>query len=218
MNGQLAVLISFVVYLGFFAWLGWRRGVTRELIVFLSAALGWFALQQRGDTVVNIANLMGAGLDFARAGGFSGSEEEAFQALVNAPNLVPADSQTAFLYMLWVVIVILIYLGTTWIVPDNKSKSNGWSLLLGMANGLFFAIIFLPGMAALLSPEESVAETQESLELLGMLGRGLEIVWDGVVAGWDLITPMGPTGVLILVTAILVLAAFSIRGGAKAKS
>ena len=218
MDGQVAVLVSFLIYLGFFGWLGWRRGVTRELIVFLAALLGWLVLQQRGEIVVNIANLMGAGLDFAQAGGFDGSEEEAFAALVNAPNLVPADSQTAFIYLIWVVGVIVVYLGTTWIIPDDKSKSNGWSILLGMLNGLFFAIIFLPGMAALFSSSDSAPETQESMDLLGMLGQGLQLLWDGVVAVWNIITPLGPTGVLLLVTGVLVLAAVSIRSSAKAKS
>lgn len=218
MNGQIAVLLSFVVYLAFFGWLGWRRGVTRELIVFLAALFGWLALQQRGEIVVNMANLMAAGFDFARAGGFNGSEEEAFAALASAPNLVSSDGQTAFLYVVWVAGVILIYLGTNWVVSDEKSRSNGWSILLGMLNGLFFAIIFLPGMFALFSSEGSVPESEGGIDLLGMLGKGLQLVWDGIVAAWNLLTPLGPTGILLLVTGILVLAAISIRSSAKAKS
>jgi succinate dehydrogenase hydrophobic anchor subunit len=218
MNGQVAILLSFVVYLTFFGWLGWRRGVTRELIVFLAALLGWLALQQRGETIVNMANLMAAGLDFARAGGFSGSQEEAFAALASAPSLVTSDTQNVFLYVIWVAGVILIYLGTNWIIADYKSRSNGWSILLGMLNGLFFAIIFLPGMFALFSAEGTVPESEEGVDLLGMLGKGLQLVWDGIVAAWNLITPFGPTGVLVLVTGVLVVAALSIRNSAKAKS
>lgn len=51
-----------------------------------------------------------------------------------------------------------------------------------------------------------------------MMGRGVSLLWDVIVAFWGLIAPLGSVGILILLTGILVIAAMSIRGGAKAKS
>lgn len=210
MNAQIVALFSFIIYLAFFGWLGYKRGVTRELIVFLTALLGWLILQQRGDTVVSMANLVGAGIEFTLAGGFSGSEEEAFAAIINAERLVPADSETIFLYLLWVIAVVIVYAGTTWLV--SKSKSNGWAVLLGVLNAFFFAIVFVPGMAALFAQDGTLAQPENQFDLVGMLGRGLELVRDGIVAMWGLIAPLGSMGILVVVTGILVLAALSIRG------
>lgn len=218
MIGEVAILISLLIYLSFFGWLGWRRGFTRELTVAIIALVSWLLLQQRGDVVVAIANLGGAGARFALDGGFTGSSEEAFAALAAAPELVSADSQQAFLYVVWVVIFVLAYLLTGWLVPDKKSEKNGWASVLGILNGFFFAMVFLPSLAALFSADETATALDTDLNLVGMLSRGAQLLWDIVVAFWNLLAPLGSIGILIVLTAILVIAALSIRGGAKAKS
>ena len=218
MIGEVATLTSLLIYLTFFGWLGWRRGFARELTVAIIALISWLLLQQRGEVFVAMANLAGAGLRFALDGGFTGSSEEAFAALAAAPELVPADGQEAFLYVVWVVIFILAYLLTGWLIADKKSERNGWASVLGVLNGFFFAMVFLPSLAALFSEDEADATLDTGLNLLAILGRGVQLLWDLVVAFWGLLTPLGSIGVLIVLTAILVIAALSIRGGAKAKS
>lgn len=218
MIGEVATLTSLLIYLTFFGWLGWRRGFARELTVAIIALISWLLLQQRGEIFVAMANLAGAGLRFALDGGFTGSSEEAFAALAAAPKLVPADGQEAFLYVVWVVIFILAYLLTGWLITDKKSERNGWASVLGVLNGFFFAMVFLPSLAALFSEDEADATLDTGLNLLAILGRGVQLLWDLVVAFWGLLTPLGSIGVLIVLTAILVIAALSIRGGAKAKS
>jgi len=218
MDGQFAGLISFVIYLLFFGWLGRRRGVTREIIVFLTALLGWFVMSQKGNIVVNVANIGAASLEFAKAGGFSGSTEEAFTALTSAPTLVTAETESSFLYLVWVGAVIFIYLCTNMIIPDEKSKGNGWSIIVGMLNGLFFAIIFLPGLATLFDTDDVSTQVQDNMDLVGMVEQGGSLLADGFTSIWESITPLGPNGVLILITGVLVLAAISITGGARAKS
>lgn len=218
MIGEVAILISLLIYLTFFGWLGWRRGFSRELTVAIIALISWLLLQQRGDVFVAMANLGGAGIRFALDGGFSGSSEEAFAALASAPEVVPADGQQAFLYVVWVVIFILAYLLTGWLITDKKSEKNGWASVLGVLNGFFFAMVFLPSLAALFTADDAGATLDTDLNLLGMLGRGVQLLWDIVVAFWNLLAPLGSVGILIVLTAILVIAALSIRGGAKAKS
>ncbi len=222
MTGQVAILISLFIYLTFFGWLGWRRGFTRELVVAIIALLGWIALEQRGDIIVSMANLMVAGLDFARNGGFTGNAEEAFTALSSAPAWVNAEMQADFLYVVWVVAFILAYLITGWAIPDKKSEKNGWAILLGILNGFFFAMVFLPSLGALFSSGDSAGDidvnVDVSMNLFSLIGRGAELLWDMVLGLWGLISPLGSVGILIILTGILVLAAMSIRGDAKAKS
>lgn len=219
MIGEVAILISLLIYLTFFGWLGWRRGFSREITVAIIALLSWLVLDQSGDIVVAMANLIAAGLQFAFDGGFTGSADEAFAALASAPELVGADTRDAFLYVVWVVVLVVAYLATGWIIPDKKSEKNGWSIILGVLNGFFFAMVFLPSLDALFSSDgEASADLDAGLDLLAMMGRGVSLLWDVIVAFWGLIAPLGSVGILILLTGILVIAAMSIRGGAKAKS
>lgn len=224
MTGQAAVVISFVIYLAFFGWLGWRRGARREIAVFAVALVAWIILQERGDIVVSITNLGGAALTFAQAGGFGGSREEAFAALADAPDLVASDAQDTFLFVVWVATFVFTYAVSNVAIQDKQSQRNGWAILFGILNGLFFAVAFVPSMVALFAGDEASVSTtlpdvEEGLNLISLLGAGLELLWSGVSSVWTAVESLGSLGLLILLTAFLVLAASSIKGGgAKAKS
>lgn len=217
MTTQTSIVISFVIYLSFFGWLGWRRGVRREMIVFLIAVGLWLILQERGDTVVNIANLGGAAVTFAQAGGFGDNQQNAFAALSDAPSIVTTESREPFLFVLWVAALVASYAITNVAVQDKNSMRNGWAVLLGMLNGLFFAVAFLPSLAAIFSPDGTLV-TAGGLNLgLGTILRGgLELLWDGISAIWGGIVALGPMALLVLVTLLLVLAAGTISGSKNA--
>lgn len=219
MTGQAGIIISFVIYLVFFGWLGWRRGARREITVFLIALIAWLLLQQEGDTVISIANLGGAALTFARAGGFTGDSQDAFAALGSAPALVADEGRQTFLFVVWVAIFVGSYALSNVLILDNKSVRNGWAILFGVLNGLFFAVAFGPSLLALFAPggELSVVD-EDGLNLLGLLSGGLQLLWDGVSSLWAIVISAGNLGLVILLTLLLVLAASTIRGGAKAKS
>jgi hypothetical protein len=218
MTGELTIVVSFIIYLSFFGWLGWRRGVRRELIVFLIALVLWLVLQERGNIVVNIANLGSAAITFAQAGGFGDNQQEALTALVDAPRLITEDTREPFLFVLWVGVFVAAYALTNVAVQDKNSRRNGWAVVLGMLNGLFFAIAFLPSLAAIFSPDGTLV-TADGLGLSTVLRGGLELLWDGMAAIWGGILALGPLALLALVTLLLVLAASTISGGkAKASS
>ena len=208
MNAGNVALLSFILYLSFFGWLGYRRGVTRELTVLIAALLGWFFVEQKGTALVSMANLGGAGIQFMFAGGFSGSEEQAVQAILAADKLIPAAQQARFLYLAWVIGVVLVYLGTNWLIPSSSSQSNGWAILLGVINALLFAIIVMPGLAALFGTSGDISAGPGQWDLLALLGKGLELVWDGIGAIWAMINPLGPIALVVIMTGILVYAAF----------
>jgi hypothetical protein len=219
MTTQAAIIISFIIYLVFFGWLGWRRGARREITVFLIALVAWIVLQQEADTVVNIANLGGAAVTFAATGGFTGSQADALAAIGSAPALVADDSRTSFLFVLWVAIFVGSYALSNVMIEDKQSPRNGWAILFGLLNGLFFTVAFGPSLIALFAPDGDFRVVDENgLNLSGLLGSGLELIWDGITSLWGIVASLGSLGLLILLTLILVLAASTIRGGAKAKT
>jgi hypothetical protein len=219
MTGEAAIIISFIIYLAFFGWLGWRRGARRELTVFLIALVAWLLLQQEGDMIINIANLGGAAITFAQEGGFTGNQEDALAAIGSAPALVAEEARTSFLFVAWVAIFVGSYILTNTMIEDKKSLHNGWAILFGILNGLFFAVAFGPSLVALFAPGgEFTIVDEEGLNLSGLLGGGLQLIWDGISSLWGVVTSAGNLGLVILLTLLLVLAATTIKGGAKAKT
>jgi hypothetical protein len=220
MTSQVAIIISFIIYLVFFGWLGWRRGARREITVFLIALVAWLLLQQEGDLVVNIANLGGAAFTFATQGGFTGSQQDALAAVGNAPSLVGDDARTPFLFVVWVALFVGSYALSNVMIEDKKSIRNGWAILFGVLNGLFFAVAFGPSLVALFAPDgEFTVVDDEGLNLSGLFSGGLQLVWDGIRSLWEVVDSAGSLGLVILLTLLLVLAATTIRnGGAKAKT
>jgi hypothetical protein len=219
MTGQLAILVSFIIFLAFFGWLGWRRGARREIIVFIVAAAAWVLLQQQGSVFVNIANLASAAVVFARAGGFTGSPEDAFAAISDAPQLITEETRFSYLFVLWLLVFVVTYVLTTMTVADARSPHNGWAILFGILNGLFFGVAFLPSLNAIFAPDGGTPATEGgALNLITLLGNGLRVLWEGLAELWGVVEATGKLGLLVLLTLLLVLAASTIRGGAKAKS
>jgi hypothetical protein len=220
MTSQVAIIISFIIYLFFFGWLGWRRGARREITVFLVALISWLLLQQQSDAIINIANLGGAALTFARSGGFTGNQQDAFAAISSAPALVKDDARVSFLFVVWVALFVGSYAITNIMIADSKSLHNGWAILFGILNGLFFAVAFGPSLVALFAPNGEFTVVNDSgLDLSGLLGGGLQLIWNGISSLWNLVLSAGSMGLVILLTLFLVLAATTIRnGGAKAKT
>lgn len=215
MTGQAAVVISFLIYLAFFSWLGWRRGARREIIVFLIALVAWILLQEQGDIVVSMANLGGAAITFAREGGFSGDTQAAFAALSSAPQLVGAEGRQPFIFLVWVATFVTTYILTNVMVEDKNSARNGWAILVGMLNGLFFAAAFVPSLVALFGGESTIPTASDNMNFLGLLGGGLRLLGSAIGSLWGLIESAGSLGLLLLLTAVLLLTAMSIKAPAR---
>ena len=218
MTGQAAIIVSFLIYIAFFGWLGFRRGVRRELTVFGVALASWLVLQERSEIVVTFANLFGAAFSFATSGGFTGSTDDAFAALANAPELVSADAQTSFLFIVWVVLFVVTYAVTNFAIQDKNSPRNGWAILFGVLNGLFFGVVFVPSLQALFAPDGTLPNLGADLNLLELIAAGVALLWNGVSSVWTLVESAGSLGLIVILTLLLVLAATSIKGNAKVKS
>lgn len=220
MTGQLEVLITFILYIIFFAWVGYRRGSLSELIVFITALVSWLALQEQGDIFVRVANLGSKFVAFIEAGGLGANPDQAFGALGDAPPWVTAETRGGFLFLIWAFLLFLAYLISSTRLLGKKSKSDGWAVILGALNGLLYAAILLPRLVTLLLPTvtvvDGVVETTPSGNtvdsLLDLLEGGFNLLWDSVSDVWRLFdTAQQSLILLVLLTIFLLLVASSLR-------
>jgi hypothetical protein len=220
-NGSISIelMISFIIFLAFFGWIGLRRGAKRELIVLGVSLISWLVLQEKGDFLVRITNLGGRLLALIAAGGLSENGTTGTTATSSTQQLVTDTNESAFLFFVWVVIVIVTYGLTNKLISDKDSKSNGWAILLGIANGLFFASIFLPRLVLLFIPTETSPQTasQQLTEtgrgsVMSFLSTGFQIVRDTISSFWAGLGNLQPYVLLLLLTLFLILVYSSIRG------
>lgn len=215
MSSNLQILIALLLYLAFFGWVGWRRGTFQELAVFAVAGPTWFLLQSQGSIFVRIANLGGKFMAFLRSGGLGGDPADAFQALGDAPDVITAETQPFFFFMLWVLLVVLVYVVTN--VFLKMQYRDGWAILLGMANGLLLGAILLPRLLAPLLPGIDTNAFLQQNQVTDVLVRIRGVLSDGLESLWALMEPQSSVVLLLLITMLLLLAATSLRGGKKAE-
>lgn len=220
-NGSISIelMISFVIFLTFFGWIGLRRGAKRELIVLLTSLISWLILQEKGDLLVRITNLGGQLLALIASGGLSDNGTASAAATSSTQQLVTDTNENAFLFFVWVIIVIVTYWLTNKLVSDKDSKSNGWAILWGIANGLFFASVFLPRLVLLFLPTEtSPQQAGQQLaqdgrgSVMSFLSNGFQMVSDAISNLWVNLGGLQPYVLLILLTLFLVMVYFSIKG------
>lgn len=224
--GQTELLLAFIIYLIFFGWIGYRRGTRRELTVFLVAFFSWLLLLEKGDIFVRIANLGSKFMAFIRAGGLGENPDEAFGAISDATPWVTQQSASGFLFLIWVVILVLTYWFTSAKIPSAKSRRDGWAILLGVLNGLFYASVFLPRLLALAfglagsaaGTPLTTPTTVPTVSFFGLLANGVRLILNSLASLWLLIAPQRPMAILLLITLLLLIASLSIRRSAGAKS
>jgi hypothetical protein len=160
-------------------------------------------------------------LRLVASGGLGASPEAAFQASLAAPPLITDQTRPGFLFILWVIILVIAYMVSS--LPRYRggrdASRNGWAVLLGMANGLLFASIFLPRLVALLTPAGTpVIGLVPETSVFGLLGSGLRLLFENLSALWAIIRPQSSIVLLLILILFLVLVASTLRTGAKAKS
>lgn len=240
------IAITFIVYLLFFAWIGYRRGFRAELIVFMVAFFSWIGLELFGDVVVQLANFGGKFLAFVASGGLGSGGDAAIDALKTAPDIITPENQDSFLFVIWVILVVLAYIFSSPVpgrrraaeavaeapvvlvsnltgllsgqsrsgsVPSD-ARLRGWAVLIGIANGLLYASVFLPRLMALLFPEATAYfEIPKGAGPLQLFVTGMKVVIDSIEQLWRLAGPYGPLIVLVMVTLLLLIAAGTLRKG-----
>lgn len=202
----LAAVTVFVVYLAFFGWLGHRRGTRRELPVFLVAITAWILLRQFSAWFVNLASTFGKGVAFFRTG--------------EVPESTPigtwvAANESTYLLLIWLFVVVVTYIIT--IVGVKKTKHNGWSVLLGFANGILFATVFAPLLSALIAPPATSPVQTSTMPVVDFLTNAFAAAVTVATNAWVAIQPYATVVVIGSIFILVVFAAFTLRTGAKAK-
>lgn len=220
MSGQLEVLITFLLYISFFGWIGYLRGTLSEGVVFSVALTAWLVLQEQGDIFVRIINLGSKGVAFVQAGGLGENPDEAFGAINSAAPWVTADTRGGFLFVLWAFLLFVAYIITGPRFLGKKSKGDGWSVILGILNGLLYATILLPRLVLLLQPaditESADGATGSISGFFGVLGGGVDLLRGSLGGLWEIFEPSQQSLILlVLLTLFLLLVANSLRGGTK---
>ncbi len=220
MANQIQVLLTFILYLFFFGWIGYRRGMMRELIVLGVVAGSWIVLQQFGDVLVIITNLGGRFISIVPTGALTKGDAALVEALSNAKNWVSPENAETFLFLIWVVLLMATYVLTGIFVKDGKSKRNGSAAILGAANGLFYAVVLLPKLAQVFLPGgvTTTAATGDVGDILRTLGGSFGVVGQSLGDLWTVFEAQRPFVLLFLLTILLLTAASTLSGtGTRAK-
>jgi hypothetical protein len=215
MTQETQVLFALLVYLAFFGWIGWRRGLRSELTVFLVALIGWILLQERGNIFVRVTNL---GVKFAAVffSSLATGEEPTVEDINAGNNFVADGAESTFLFLLWIVLLFGAYVLTSRPGFAAKSKKGGWAGVVGALNGLLLLAVLLPKLSTLAPQDGQPVEAplQTFSRLLSSLFSSLSAL---VQSLWNWVSEANPVVLLVIVTAVLGLAAMTLRSGAKAK-
>lgn len=219
MTPETQVLIAFILLLGLFGWVGIRRGSFSELIFLIVTLVSWVLLQERGAFVVRITNLGGKFLALLQSGKL-GSEDpgEAIQVVQAAPDIVTDAARDGFLFLVWALIVIVAFIVTNDARLTKKGKSKPLGFLLGAANGIVLVALLLPRLSSWLTATTGEQATAGSLNVIVAFVGGLwNLFYQALQSIVQRIGPISPSGWLLIITVILALIAWPMRGAASKK-
>lgn len=214
MVDQLQVAIAFLLYMFVFGWIGWRRGMNRELIVLITSLVALVIVRLQGDILVRIANLAWQLFNMILAGGLSESgatDTETVEPLITTcSDTVTTCTAPGYLFLFWVTVVIFAYLiGTIYV---KNSPSNGWAILIGIGNGFVYASVVLPRLFSLINPGAVDLDEPIILDSLVALTAAAWTSITGVISQlWTSLGSMQPYILLLFLIILVVGAASSLR-------
>jgi len=214
--------VAFVFYVLLFGWIGFRRGLFRELTVLIVSVGGFFLLQQNQGLALDIVRqllgllggiiVVGAKLLAALRAGGAGNEGEPVHTLSTSDWLSDADQPTVS-FLVWAGVLLLTYILTNKTIPDNLSSSGMLAALMGMGNGLFYIPTFAPRLFAFI-PElgvEQVSATGTGVQ--GAFGGITEMMHSSFGNIWEALGPQQPVLIAIGLTVLLVAVISTLRRG-----
>jgi hypothetical protein len=215
MTQDVTVFLAILLYLTFFAWIGYRRGLRAELIVFITAFVSWIVLQERGTVFVRITNLAYKFTYLLGASLASGEVDES--TLQSAGTFVEPGSENAFLFLLWILIVFCAYFITSRPFIAKNSKRGAWAAIVGGLNGMLFLAVLLPKLSGLYGCCGNY--NQSPLQsFFALIYKFFAYLFDAIRNFWYWIQPLDPVVVLITITTVLAIIGISLRRTFKTKS
>ena len=214
--------VAFVFYVLLFAWVGFRRGLFRELLVLVASVGGFFLLQNNQGLALEIIRQvlgivfgvvsMGAKLLASLRAGNAGGNGEPVYTLGPSEWLSDADQPTVS-FLVWSGVLLFTYLFTNKAIPDSLSSSGLLAAMIGVGNGLFYIPTFAPRLIAFI-PEVGVATVSTpGTGVEGLLQSVTDMMHDGFGDLWVALGPQQPILAAIALTVLLVAVISTLRRG-----
>ena len=214
--------VAFVLYVLLFGWIGFRRGLFRELSVLIVSIGGFFLLQQNQGLALDVVRqalgvLLGVisvsakFLASLRAGGAAGGSEPVY-TLGPSDWLSDADQPTVS-FLVWSGLLLFTYVLTNKAISDRQSSSGILAALLGIGNGLFYIPTFAPRLIAFI-PEVGVASVSSpGTGMEGLLRSVTDMMQSNFGMIWEALGPQQPILAAIALTVLLVAVISTLRRG-----
>ncbi len=214
--------VAFVFYVLLFAWVGFRRGLFRELSVLAVSVGGFFLLQQNQGLALEIVRqvlgiifgivIVGAKfLASLRAGDAGGSSEPVY-------TLGPSDwlsdtDQPTVSFLVWAGLLLFTYLLTNKAIPDSLSTSGLLAAVIGVGNGLFYIPTFAPRLMAFIPEVGVTSVSTPGTGVQGLLQSVTDMMHSGFGDLWVALGPQQPILAAIALTVLLVAVISTLRRG-----
>ena len=214
--------VAFVLYVLLFGWIGFRRGLFRELSVLIVSIGGFFLLQQNQGLALDVVRqalgvllgVISVGaklLASLRAGGAAEGSEPVY-TLGPSDWLSDADQPTVS-FLVWSGLLLFTYILTNKAIPDRQSSSGILAALLGIGNGLFYIPTFAPRLIAFI-PEVGVASVSSpGTGMEGLLRSVTDMMQSNFGMIWEALGPQQPILAAIALTVLLVAVISTLRRG-----
>ncbi len=214
--------VAFVLYVLLFGWIGFRRGLFRELSVLIVSIGGFFLLQQNQGLALDVVrqalgvllaviSVSAKFLASLRAGGAAGGSEPVY-TLGPSDWLSDADQPTVS-FLVWSGLLLFTYILTNKAISDRQSSSGILAALLGIGNGLFYIPTFAPRLIAFI-PEVGVASVSSpGTGMEGLLRSVTDMMQSNFGMIWEALGPQQPILAAIALTVLLVAVISTLRRG-----
>ena len=214
--------VAFVLYVLLFGWIGFRRGLFRELSVLIVSIGGFFLLQQNQGLALDVVRqalgvllgVISVGaklLASLRAGGAAEGSEPVY-TLGPSDWLSDADQPTVS-FLVWSGLLLFTYILTNKAISDRQSSSGLLAALLGIGNGLFYIPTFAPRLMAFI-PEVGVASVSSpGTGMEGLLRSVTDMMQSNFGMIWEALGPQQPILAAIALTVLLVAVISTLRRG-----
>ena len=214
--------VAFVLYVLLFGWIGFRRGLFRELSVLIVSIGGFFLLQQNQGLALDIVRQLlgiifgvisiGAKLLASLRAGGAGGDSEPVYTLGPSEWLSEADQPTVS-FLVWSGLLLLTYILTNKAISDSQSSSGLLAAIIGMGNGLFYIPTFAPRLIAFI-PEVGVASVSTpGTGVQGFLRSVTDMMESNFDTIWEALGPQQPILAAIALTVLLVAVISTLRRG-----
>ena len=214
--------VAFVLYVLLFGWIGFRRGLFRELSVLTVSIGGFFLLQQNQGLALDIVRQLlgiifgvisiGAKLLASLRAGGAGGDSEPVYTLGPSEWLSEADQPTVS-FLVWSGLLLLTYILTNKAISDSQSSSGLLAAIIGMGNGLFYIPTFAPRLIAFI-PEVGVASVSTpGTGVQGFLRSVTDMMESNFDTIWEALGPQQPILAAIALTVLLVAVISTLRRG-----